>query len=113
MAHVVNDLRASKADTKIKRKENTQLPKLKEFDENEIPFIQQQQWEHSENLDRATGNVNIFNVQDYDSDKDPEFNVGICEIERSRKEVWAACHLCENLDCWDHFMKEITTVELA
>lgn len=75
------------------------LPKLKEFDQDEIPLIQlQQQWERSENLDRPTGNVNNFNIQDsdfdgdldlvgndHDSDKDPEFNVGSCEVERCKK----------------------------
>lgn len=37
----------------------------------------------------------------YDSDEDPTF--GICEIRQCKKEVFAACHRCQNLVCFDHF----------
>ena len=45
----------------------------------------------------------------YDSDKDPEFTLGRCEVKSCRKEVWAAGHMCEILVCWDHFMEEISS----
>ena len=48
-------------------------------------------------------------VSDYDSDKDPEFETGICEIRRCKDEVWAACHKCEILLCNDHFLEEVSS----
>ena len=37
----------------------------------------------------------------HDSDSDPEFKPGICEDE-----IWAACHKCESMLCYDHFLEE-------
>lgn len=45
----------------------------------------------------------------YDSDQDPEFNVGVCEVRKCKEEVWAACHECEILVCFDHFNEDISS----
>ena len=42
----------------------------------------------------------------YDSDKDPAFPQS-CEVRKCKKEVWAACHKCLILVCWEHFNEEI------
>ena len=42
----------------------------------------------------------------YDSDKDPEFKQ-TCEVRCCKKEVWAACHKCLILVCWEHFNEEV------
>ena len=41
-----------------------------------------------------------------DSDADPEFKPGICEARRCKDEIWAACHKCETMLCYDHFLEE-------
>ena len=42
----------------------------------------------------------------YDSDKDPAFPQS-CEVRKCKKEVWAACHKCLTLVCWEHFNEEV------
>lgn len=43
----------------------------------------------------------------YDSDDDPPF--GICHVRSCSQEVFAACHLCDFLLCYDHFMEDVPT----
>ena len=42
----------------------------------------------------------------YNSDSDPEFKPGLCEAKRCKDEIWAACHVCESMLCYSHFMEE-------
>ena len=44
----------------------------------------------------------------YDSDKDPAFAQS-CEVRKCKKEVWAACHKCLILVCWEHFNEEVNS----
>lgn len=46
---------------------------------------------------------------DYDSDKDPEFSPGACEVRKCKVEVWAACPECEMMLCYDHFNEEVVS----
>ncbi|GFR85098.1 hypothetical protein ElyMa_004164500 [Elysia marginata] len=45
----------------------------------------------------------------YDSDADPEFSPGKCEVRRCGEDVWAACENCEILVCYDHCIEEISS----
>ena len=72
-------------------------------DDENIPLIQlQRKRKLSEDSSLSSEDI-------YDSDRDPEYNVGACEVRFCKGEVWAACHMCEILVCWDHFMEEITS----
>lgn len=42
----------------------------------------------------------------HDSDKDPDYQVGHCEVRSCGGEVHAACHRCEIFMCHQHFMNE-------
>ena len=44
-----------------------------------------------------------------DSDTDPDFKVGLCEVRRCKKEVWAVCENCLILVCYDHCVEDITS----
>lgn len=41
-----------------------------------------------------------------DSDADPTF--GQCELSFCKNEVFSACHKCEKMLCYDHFLEEVT-----
>ncbi|XP_076453198.1 uncharacterized protein LOC143288506 [Babylonia areolata] len=60
-------------------------------------------------MSEASSSEGMSLVECYDSDKDPEFNPGQCEVKRCKKEVWAACPDCEILVCFDHFNEEISS----
>lgn len=51
--------------------------------------------------------------QHHDSDKDPDYNIGHCEVRRYSGEVWAACENtnCEILLCFEHFIHNNTSCE--
>lgn len=49
-----------------------------------------------------------INVGGYDSDRDPEYNPGACEVKKCKADVWAACPECEILLCWEHFNEDIS-----
>ena len=86
--------------------DNIPLAKLKvqnkAVDDENIPLIHLQR-------KRKLSEDSSLSEDYYDSDKDPEYNVGACEVRFCKGEVWAACHMCEILVCWDHFMEEITS----
>ncbi|GFR64317.1 hypothetical protein ElyMa_003629300, partial [Elysia marginata] len=46
---------------------------------------------------------------DYDSDKDPEFRPGACEVRKCKVEVWAACTECKMMLCFDHFNEDVVS----
>ncbi|GFS06887.1 hypothetical protein ElyMa_006556700 [Elysia marginata] len=46
---------------------------------------------------------------DYDSNKDPEFRPGACEVRKCKVEVWAACTECEMMLCFDHFNEDVVS----
>ena len=51
-----------------------------------------------------------FDNEDFDdSDNDPNFAPGLCELKKCKEEVFAACHICLKLLCYDHFIEEITS----
>ena len=54
--------------------------------------------------------VSTFSEEEdwYDSDQDPEYRQN-CEVIHCKNEVWAACHGCLILVCWEHFHEEITS----
>ena len=45
----------------------------------------------------------------YDSDADPEYHVGKCEVSRCKEEVFTACENCDIFLCFDHTNEEITS----
>lgn len=47
----------------------------------------------------------------YDSDADPEFQPGKCEVSRCKEDVWAACENCDILVCYDHCVEEVNSCE--
>lgn len=53
----------------------------------------------------------LMSVSDYDSDKDPEFHPGICELRSCREDVWAACVDCDILLCYEHFIEDIVSCD--
>ncbi|GFN78536.1 hypothetical protein PoB_000504200 [Plakobranchus ocellatus] len=51
-------------------------------------------------------------ISDFDdSDADPEYKPGQCEVKRCREEVWAACENCLMLVCYDHCIEDIDSCE--
>ena len=50
-----------------------------------------------------------YDVYLQDSDSDPEFNPGICEVRHCKDPVWSAGEECDILVCYDHFMEEVNT----
>ena len=49
--------------------------------------------------------------EDYDSDRDPEFIPGLCEVKGCKEEVWVACQDCEILVCYDHCIQDIVSCD--
>ena len=41
------------------------------------------------------------------SDADPEFHPGTCEVRRCKNEAWATCEECEMTLCRSHSMKTV------
>ena len=79
--------------------------------DDEIPLAVLQTLLRNENITTDTEDDESMLISDYDSDKDPEFQTGICEVRRCKGEVWAACPNCQSLVCWDHFMEDVTCRE--
>ncbi|GFN97098.1 hypothetical protein PoB_002360400 [Plakobranchus ocellatus] len=51
-------------------------------------------------------------ISDFDnSDADPEYKPGQCEVKHCREEVWAACENCLMLVCYDHCIEDIDSCE--
>lgn len=50
-----------------------------------------------------------LDIEDMTFDTDPNFAPGLCELKKCKKEVFAACHICLKLLCYDHFVEEITS----
>lgn len=70
-------------------------------DDENIPLI------HLQRKRKPSEDSSLSSEDYYDSDKDPEYNVGVCEVRCCKDEVWAACHMCEILVCYNHFMEDI------
>ncbi|KAK3776184.1 hypothetical protein RRG08_063727 [Elysia crispata] len=79
--------------------------------EDELPLARLKK---SKAIDNAKSSGFIDPDSDYDvylqdSDSDPEFNPGICEVRHCKDPVWSACEECDILVCYDHFMEEVNT----
>ncbi|KAK3758978.1 hypothetical protein RRG08_005604 [Elysia crispata] len=79
--------------------------------EDELPLARLKK---SKAIDNAKSSGFIDPDSDYDvylqdSDSDPEFNPGICEVRHCKDPVLSACEECDILVCYDHFMEEVNT----
>ena len=46
-----------------------------------------------------------------DSDGDPDYTPGECEVRRCKQEVFAACTECEILLCYDHKVEDVISCD--
>lgn len=63
----------------------------------------QESTNYSENLDDFSSN--------YDSDADPEFNLGVCEIEKCKQGIWTAWEECDMLLCYAHSIEKVNSCD--
>lgn len=83
--------------------------------EDDVPLANLKQTQNTINLKETERTNPIDSCDDisefpiYDSDDDPPF--GICEAHKCTGEVFAACHRCEVLLCFRHFIEERDSCE--
>lgn len=76
-----------------------------------VRTVQSVKCQQAENVDRESKSMETdIESDDYidfdDSDNDPDFKPGICELWKCKEEVFAACGKCLVLLCYDHFMED-------
>lgn len=89
--------------------EDIPLAKLMDKDEH-IPLAKLKSMITEQSSSESEGNMS-FDEEDYDSDRDPEYRPGSCEVRGCKDEVFAACPECEILLCYDHCVEDILSCD--
>lgn len=92
--------------------EEIPLAKLRHFEGiDDIPLseLRSRKFLSTPKSDTTNNDTNHSLVEDfiYDSDADPEFQLGKCEVEGCAEDVWSACETCSILVCFDHCNEDV------